>query len=108
MEGNGQPTSVRERVRQQFETYQQPPETMPAFGEILAAVDGSIWVGEYTTPDLEPSGSYRVINREGVWVSTVSVPTGLKILSISGDHVVGLTRTNLDVEVVSVHALDRG
>jgi hypothetical protein len=82
------------------------PDRLPFFGELLAGVDGELWVQEYSPVSTTPR-RYLVLNSEGRPVASVTVPAGLRVTHAGRDFVVVLTRDADDLEGVKVFRLTR-
>ena len=92
------------------------PEVTPAFGGPVASIrlgpspsfrvdaKGNLWVQEYETWD-ESEPQWSVFDTEGVLQGTLSVPTGVTLIDIGDDYVLGLWRDDLDVEFVQLYEL---
>ena len=82
------------------------PATRPAFGDILVDDDGNLWAAEYVRWPRVPR-TWTVMDPEGVWLGTITMPDGFRPLYIGGDRVLGVWRDELDVERVRLYRLDR-
>lgn len=95
-------------VRSSFENRPPPPSTMPAYApDIHLDVDGNLWVREYTRPG-DPRVAWSVFTGEGVFLGTVDTPSGLEILDIGSDCILGVRRDEVDVEYVQRYELLKG
>jgi hypothetical protein len=95
------------------------PETVPAFGsahyvrqgpvvtDVMMDEAGNLWVLEYAWHRHEAT-RWLIFGRDGVVVAKLTLPAGYQPLHIATDHVVLLTRDELDVEAVRVHRLFKG
>ncbi|MGE0158406.1 MAG: hypothetical protein AB7T31_03285 [Gemmatimonadales bacterium] len=113
---NRQEPAVQERIRRAREAHPAPPDTMPWFGcsgipcpgrSLLLDTDRNLWVQEYRPPAEGLSDRYQVFDSAGIWLGAVTMPTGLEVLSIGSDYVVGRVRDELDVESVVVHRIEK-
>jgi hypothetical protein len=96
------------RLQQAWAEHPEPPETMPAFGLPLHRDrEGNIWVQEYNPAGRDELNEFRIFAPSGVWLATLRAPSGLRILEIGSDYLIGVTVGELDVEVVSLHWLER-
>ena len=59
---------------------------------------------EYETRD-ESEPHWSVFDTEGVLQGTLSVPTGVTLIDIGDDYVLGMWRNDLDVEHVRLYEL---
>jgi hypothetical protein len=84
----------------------------PAYGDLIADDAGNLWVGQYSVPSLiDPdfgSQQWWVFNRDGRWITEVATPRGSRVLSIRGDLVFGLTRSQQGVSRVQVFRIRKG
>ena len=94
-------------MRQSYTTCEHIPETFPAHGALKVDALDYLWVEEYRLPR-EESVVWSIFNPEGARVARVGVPLGAEVLEIGEDHVIGLTKDELDVESVQLFRLRRG
>jgi hypothetical protein len=80
------------------------PDQMPALGELVVDELGNVWVQDFPEPK-QVNGTWRVFDTDGLHVANISIPTGLRILQIGAEFVLGLTRDELDVEYVLLYDL---
>ncbi len=80
------------------------PETKPAYGRLLADVEGNLWVADYTQ-ERDDAGTWSVFDPEGRFLGTVETPTGGRVLQIGRDFVLGVWRDEFDVEYVRLYEL---
>ena len=99
---------LRRRLEAAWAQQPPPPATMPAFGQLITDARGLVWVKDYVPLGGDADNRFLVFDPSGVWLSTVVAPKGLRILSIGEDHVIGVTVDDLEVERISVHALQLG
>jgi hypothetical protein len=98
----------RERVRALLTHELMSAETMPAFTfPMLVDADANLWVREYAPNADRSAHRFLVFDPEGIWLGTVSMPTGLRLLAVARDRLVGVSETELGEEVVSVHRIER-
>ena len=83
------------------------PATKPAYGTIKVDVLGNVWVAEYETPKEARTVKWTVFDAEGKMLGFVEVPRRGRISEIGDDYLIGLWRTELDVEQVMVYRLFR-
>jgi len=99
------------------------PEHYPLFGRLLADRSGYLWVMSYPIlPEPIPSwrletaysflvgeggAEWRVLGPEGQLAAELRTPSGLFPLEIGEDYVLGVSRNELDVQAVQLHALVR-
>lgn len=84
----------------------RPASTMPAFQSLEVDPLGYLWVEEYRAPG-EEEVRWFVFDDAGVFVGRMSTPTGLRILEIGEEHVLGASKDETDVESVAVYQLRR-
>jgi hypothetical protein len=81
-------------------------ETFPAYASLRLDRSGYLWVEDYRRPgDEQPV--WQVFDPEGVLVTSVHTPEGLRILDIGDDYVLGVVRDEFDVERVRLHRLEK-
>ena len=98
----------RRAARQLWERQPDPPSTMPAFDyPLLLDSEGNVWVKEYTPPAEDDANRFYVFGPDGVWLASPEVPVGMRPLAIGSDYVIGVGQGEFDVEVVSVHRLEK-
>jgi hypothetical protein len=100
---------ARRRLQSAWSRHPAPPETAPDFATPLH-IDafGSIWLQRYELPGSTGFRTYDVFSHEGIWLATATGPRTLRLQEIGDDYVVGVTRDEFDVEIVSVHPLEKG
>jgi hypothetical protein len=82
------------------------PPSRPAFGRILVAATGEVWVADFAAPPADPL-AWRVFAPDGRWLATVAVPVRFRLEAVGRDRVAGVWRDDLDVERIRVHRLTR-
>ena len=82
------------------------PPAMPAFTAFLPDPEGSLWVKRFHPP-WEDGNRWGVFSPEGEFLGHVDLPIGLEVMDITTDHVLGVSRDDLDVERVELLALRR-
>ncbi|MCJ7629016.1 MAG: hypothetical protein MUO50_11595 [Longimicrobiales bacterium] len=99
------------------------PDNYPLFGRILADEVGFLWVMAYPTL-VEPVSSWalervfggvveeggarwRILGPNGRIVTEIRTPAGLFLLEIGKDYVLGVSKDELDVQAIQLHALVR-
>jgi len=92
--------------RRSFLEHVPVPDQQPAFGGILLALTGEIWVSEYVPPPRRPANWY-VFDSDGRWLGRVAVPEQFVPADVSADRVAGVWRDELDVEHIRVYPLVR-
>jgi hypothetical protein len=99
---------VRARIRASLTRPSMAPEfldddrfdaTVPAFGRILPADDGSIWVLDYAAPYESPD-SASVFSHDGAFLGAVALPPHFRPSVVGADHIIGTaTREDGDLEI---------
>lgn len=82
------------------------PSTRPAYADLVVDSEGFVWVAAYhgfTEPD-QPT-DWEVFAEQGKWLGTVRMPPRLTVYEIGRDYVLGLWRSDLDVEHVQLYEL---
>jgi hypothetical protein len=99
---------ARRMTRSSFENRPPPPATMPAYAaDIRVDADLNLWVHEYARPG-DSRVTWSVFSEAGVFLGMVDSPTGLKILDIGSDYVLGVQHDEDDVEYVRLYDLIKG
>jgi len=84
------------------------PAVMPAFDLLLVDRAGNAWAREFVAPGETPAArEWEVFDRDGRWVTTVSIPVELEILDIGEDQVVARWSDELGVQRVRVYDLEK-
>jgi hypothetical protein len=76
--------------------------TVPAFGRLISASDGSIWARSYALP-YEAPDSVSVFGRAGAFLGTLALPSGLVPTDVGHDYILGLVRDGDDVTEIHLH-----
>lgn len=82
------------------------PAYKAAYGSVLAARDGSLWVGEVEASDTEPR-RWTVLDPDGRLLGNVVTPARFRPMDIGADHVAGLWQDDVDVTYLRVYRLQR-
>ncbi|HEX8695324.1 MAG TPA: hypothetical protein VF746_23130 [Longimicrobium sp.] len=81
------------------------PDRKPAHGRMLVDAEGSLWVLE-TKADDDPRFRWSVFDPDGVWLGTVEVPAGFRVLEVGADYVLGVRQApDTGIEEVRVYPL---
>jgi hypothetical protein len=83
------------------------PSTFPAYESLRIGADGTLWVEEYRRPG-EDKPVWQVFDRKGVLIARLALPPGMQLLDMRADHILGLSRTQNDVEQVGWYRLRKG
>jgi hypothetical protein len=98
---SGEPWPARLLINMEF------PDTKPAYGNVTVDALGYIWVADYSLGKEDRSGNWTVFDPEGRMLGAVQIPNGGRFHDIGNDYVVGVWRTDLDVEQVRIYRLHR-
>ena len=80
------------------------PETMPAYGRIVADLAGNLWIWEYSPPG-NPVSRATVFDPDGRMLGTVETPPFTTVFQIGEDYILAFDRDALDVEHVKMFRL---
>lgn len=106
-------SDIEERIATMKEAIREPlphfgiAGPMPPAGGLMADPAGDVWIAAYRAPREGPPRTYYVVTREGEWAGAVSIPEGLSILAVGRDRLLGMQRSELDVESVALFELER-
>jgi hypothetical protein len=82
--------------------------TLPTFRGLTVDTEGRLWVRRTTTGrGTNTRVPYVVFDESGAFLGSVSLPRHDRILSITGNRLVLLRRTDLDVEEIEVYEFSR-
>ncbi|HJS48392.1 MAG TPA: hypothetical protein VJ773_10440 [Gemmatimonadales bacterium] len=104
------PAGVVDQMKASVETAPYP-ETLPAFGRLLVAEDGHLWVqaAEGTSlAGLGGSRSWSVFAPDGAWLGDVEMPEGITVQAIGSDWVMGQKNDEDGAPHVLLYRLQRG
>ena len=82
------------------------PERVPCCQDLMIDVSGCIWVERYRLP-WEADSRWDVLDPSGRWLGSVDTPSGLHVIQIGSDFVLGVSSDSLGVERVVTHSLSR-
>jgi hypothetical protein len=99
------PASAKERLRAVFLRLPRP-DSMPLYGDLLVDRLGDIWLGHYAPPTGEGK-KWTVLSPTGLPLTTLNLPSPLKVLDIGSEYIIGVSRTTEGVEVVQEYRLER-
>ena len=83
------------------------PETQPAYGEVKVDALGNVWVAEFSLGREDRSGNWTVFDPDGRMLGVVQFPWNGRKIVIGEDYLMGMWRTELDVEQVRMYRLYR-
>jgi hypothetical protein len=88
------------------------PSTRPTYSGIRVGPEGEIWLKQFSlVPGDVRSGEvprWSVFDSSGAYLGTIALPAGFELHQVGKDFVLGVTRNELDVQVVELYSLDRG
>jgi hypothetical protein len=96
---------IRDVMRASFEKV-PPPQNLPAVAALRVDSEGNVWAQAGHRPTAA-AAQWSVFDRQGRWVTDVSLPTGIDILDIGDDYLIVRDRDELDVERVRVLRLHK-
>jgi len=99
------PAAERADRRRFLESLPGPP-TRPAFGRILVAPSGEIWVSRHAPAPLDPP-AWTVFDAGGRLLAVVTMPDRFRLEAVGETRIAGVWRDEYDVEHVRVHTLFR-
>jgi hypothetical protein len=82
------------------------PAHVPAFQAMLVDSNANIWLERTRMPG-DSVTRWEVVDSEGAWFGTVTVPLRLRVMQVGDDFVLGRQLDSLGVERIRVHALRR-
>ncbi len=100
------PGEAHARIREDVSNSPRP-ETLPAFGSLLADGLGNLWVGEWAMHPEVP-GFWRVFDASCGWLGEVAMPPRFTPMDVGQDWILGLETDELDVEYLVLLPLSRG
>jgi len=77
----------------------QFPDSKPAFEEVIATSEGTLWVKNPSHFGSEKE-RWTVYGPDGVTAATLDLPVGLRVVYVSQDHVLAVWVDELDLEYV--------
>jgi hypothetical protein len=93
--------------RQKLELGGNPmPDRIPAVSDVIVDSEGNAWVRRFVMPG-KAENRWGVFDTSGAFLGHLLLPTGLEVLEIGSDHVLGKARDSLGVEQVRLHRLRR-
>lgn len=104
------PPQLVEQMKASVETAPYPG-TLPAYGRVLVAADGHLWVQEAEGTSLAGLGGSRiwsVFAPDGAWLGDVTMPEGITVQAIGADWVVAQRNDEDGAPHVLLYDLIRG
>ncbi len=93
------------RTRRAFAEMEMP-ETLPAFGRVEIADDGSIWVEDYRMYDTDPS-NWTVYGSDGLVLARLAWPQSFDAYQIGEDFILGRWTDEFGVNRIRLYRLNR-
>ncbi|MDE0132324.1 MAG: hypothetical protein OXQ32_08720, partial [bacterium] len=90
-----------------LKTHLPSPDSIPNLEDLVVDDLGMVWVGSYHLGSSAPQW-YDVYDTQGLLLARVAIPTGVEVLEIGSDYVLGITRDDLGVERIVLLNLVRG
>lgn len=81
--------------------------TLPILNSMLADANDNLWVERYQVPGRGVEGAWDVFDGDGRWLGTVPMPTGLRVVDIGRDYILGVVKDEMEVEQVWIYRLLR-
>ena len=81
------------------------PDTKPAYGTVKVDAVGNIWVADFSLGNDDASVNWTVFACDGRMLGVIRIPPGGRIHEIGREHLLGMWRTELDVEQVRMYRL---
>ena len=95
-------------AREELSALPRPP-AVPAYENMLADGEGSLWVADHRPPWQDGEArTWTVFDPDGRMLGAVRTPPGLRVLRVGGDFILGVGRSDMDVETVRMFGLWRG
>ncbi|HEX6132936.1 MAG TPA: hypothetical protein VFZ24_03060 [Longimicrobiales bacterium] len=80
--------------------------SVPAYGRVAMAQDGSFWVEEFVPPGVTVEAArWSVYDADGTMRGVIELPDSFRVVYIDDDVVIGVVRDEFDVEYVHVYGL---
>lgn len=80
------------------------PDEYPAYGALIVADNGSVWIGDFDPLERPPS-QWRVFDRGGQLIGRITTPIGFELYEIRKDELIGRDRDADGVERVVVYRI---
>jgi uncharacterized membrane protein YhdT len=81
------------------------PERLPAYDQFRMALDGNLWVMDYSVLD-EPT-RFSVFDPSGRWLGRLDLPEGGQVTEIGADYLLGIWIDELEVQTIRMYALNK-
>ena len=82
------------------------PAHFPPFGDLLADLDGNLWVQDFQRPGAE-NRNWTIYDSEGVRTARIVLPDQFNPFEIGADYVLGVGWDEMNVEYLRIYALSR-
>ena len=99
------PAENRSRMRQLLSEI-PVPDAFPPYGGFTADALGYLWVADYA-PFGDDSAEWTIFDPDGVLAGRITVPSGVGILEIGADYLLGVYRDAVGVEYLHQYGLRR-
>lgn len=91
---------IADRLAQLEEGLERYEGPIPYWDSFLVDRRGNAWLREYPVIPVEPSATWRVVTRDGVFVGRVDLPDVIAILDVTDDRILAVRYDELDVPAV--------
>lgn len=78
---------------------------LPLWVQLTGDAEGRLWLAEFTPTPLRAVPRYTVLDADGLWLGTVTMPPGFRLLDANATAVLGVQRDEDDVEHIVVYPL---
>jgi hypothetical protein len=82
------------------------PERRPAYGRLLPAADGRLWVAAYAHPSRD-ARRWDILDPVAGWVGAAEMPERFRPFQIGDRWILGVARDELDVERIELRPIER-
>lgn len=83
------------------------PDSLPVVQKVVADPEGLLWIQRYEPP-VGWSSRWEVLDLDGAHVASVELPEAYRVMDIGTDYLLGLRTGPLDMEILAMHAIERG
>lgn len=82
------------------------PDSLPVVQDVVLDGDGLLWIQRYDPP-MGWSPQWEVLDLEGTHVASVELPEAYRVMDVGADYLLGLRSGPLDMEILTMHAIER-
>jgi hypothetical protein len=82
-----------------------PGTSLPLWLRLTGDAVGRIWLTEFTPTPMRGVQRYTVLNGDGAWLGSVTMPPRFRLLDANAQAVLGVQRDDDDVEHIVVYPL---